>query len=111
MTRPERGSASLLVLAMTGLVLFVAVALVVAAAMVRAHRVAQSAADLAALAGAASSIGEECARAGEVAALNGASLTSCVVEMRRVTVSVTVTGPRLLGQPHDFTATARAGPS
>ena len=48
----QRGSATLLVLAMAGVLLLVGSALGVVAAMVRAHRVAQSAADLAALAGA-----------------------------------------------------------
>ena len=48
--RDESGSASLLVLTMTGVLLLTAVAVTVAVAMVAAHRVAQSAADLSALA-------------------------------------------------------------
>ena len=48
----ERGSATLLAVAMIGVLVLVGAALGVVGAMVHAHRVAQSAADLAALAGA-----------------------------------------------------------
>ncbi len=81
----QRGAASLLVVSMLGLVLLVGGALGVAGAMVAAHRRAQSAAD-------------------------GAVLTACVLDGADVLVTVSVPGPRWLGQTHDLTAAARAGP-
>jgi secretion/DNA translocation related TadE-like protein len=87
-------------------------ALGVVAALVHAHRVAQSAADLAALA-AASAVGEAgdpCAAGARTAADNGARLTSCAVSGREVRVRVEVTGPRWLGQTADLGGEARAGP-
>jgi secretion/DNA translocation related TadE-like protein len=81
--------------------------------MVHAHRVAQSAADLAALAGAeARGRGRDpCATAASIALANGASLDSCVVEGFDVRLQVTVAGPHWLGQRHDLSAQARAGPA
>jgi secretion/DNA translocation related TadE-like protein len=80
--------------------------------MVHAHRVAQSAADLAALAGAqAQERGQDgCAAATLVAGANGATVDSCVVDGFDVRLQVTVPGPRWLGQHHDLSAEARAGP-
>ena len=88
-------------------------ALGVVAAMVRDHRVAQSAADLAALAGAAAlQRGDDgCAAAGSVAAANGARLAGCHTEGSDVVVRTVVDGPRWLGQPGDLEAEARAGPA
>ena len=85
----------------------------VVGAMVVAHRTAQSAADLAALAGArAIAVGDHpCTAAAGVAAANGAHLDGCTVTSHEVTVEVTVPGPRWLGQSHDLTARARAGPA
>ena len=81
--------------------------------MVRAHRVAQSAADLAALAGAQARGrgGDPCSEAALVARANGASLDECGVEGFDVRLQVTVTGPHWLGQRHDLSAQARAGPA
>lgn len=104
---------TVLVVACLGLLLLLGAALGVVAAMVTAHRSAQSAADLAALAGAgAAARGRDpCAVAGEVALANHASLLGCAVEGLDVTVSVQVTGPRWLGQEGDLAASARAGPA
>jgi secretion/DNA translocation related TadE-like protein len=111
--RPEAGAASLLVVTCAGLLLLVGCALSVVAAMVAAHRTAQTAADLAALAGATrlASGGDPCTAAQQVAHDNGARLTSCAVTDRDVTVEVEVTGPHWLGQRHDLAAQARAGPA
>lgn len=113
MTRGERGAASLLVVSCVALLLLIGGALGVVTAMVRAHRTAQSAADLAALAGASAlQRGQPaCSAVGSVAARNGASLDACTVDGADVRVSVTVPGPHWLGQTADLTAEARAGPS
>jgi secretion/DNA translocation related TadE-like protein len=109
----ERGSATLFAVALIGLLLLVGAALGVVGAMIHAHRVAQSAADLAALAGAEArgSGRDPCAASAAIAQANGASLDSCAVEGFEVRLQVTVTGPRWLGQHHDLSAQARAGPS
>lgn len=111
--REERGAATVLVLAFLGLLLFVGAALGVVGALVRAHRAAQSAADLAALAGAAAlARGEDpCAAAASVAAANGAVVTACMPDGLEVRVTAEVGGPRWLGQSADLTAEARAGPT
>lgn len=111
----QRGAATVLVIAMTGVLLLVGAATGVVAAIVVAHRTARAAADLAALAAAATLAdparpGDPCAVAGEVATANAGSLTSCVVEDHDVLVEVTVPGPRWLGQDRDLVGTARAGP-
>jgi secretion/DNA translocation related TadE-like protein len=110
--RGERGSATLFAVAVVGLLVLVGAALGVAGAMVHAHRVAQSAADLAALAGAQSLArgGDGCAAASTVAGANGATVDSCAVEGFDVRVQVTVAGPHWLGQHRDLSAQARAGP-
>jgi secretion/DNA translocation related TadE-like protein len=111
-SRAERGSATLFAVAVVGVLVLVGAALGVAGAMVHAHRVAQSAADLAALAGARSRArgGDGCAAAATIAAANGARVDSCVTDGFDVRVQVTVPGPRWLGQRHDLSAQARAGP-
>lgn len=116
MTRPagrERGSATLFAMAVVGVLVLVGAALGVVAAMVRDHRLAQSAADLAALAGASAAADGRgpCAAADRVATANGAVLDGCAVDGRDVRVQVTVGGPRWLGQRHDLSAEARAGPA
>jgi len=109
----ERGSATLFAVAVLGLLVLVGAGLGVVAAMVHAHRVAQSAADLAALAGAetASRGGDPCAAALRVAGANGATLDHCEVTGSDVRLQVTVDGPHWLGQRHDLSAQARAGPA
>jgi secretion/DNA translocation related TadE-like protein len=110
--RDERGSASLFAVSCLAVLLLLGSALGVVAAMVRAHRLAQSAADLAALS-AATAIGrghDPCAAGSSTASANGARVTSCVVAGREVTVRVLVDGPHWLGQASDLEAEARAGP-
>ena len=109
MSRSERGSATLFAVAVVGVLVLVGAALGVVAAMVHDHRVAQSAADLAALAGAeARARGRDpCSATAAVAAANDARLDSCSVDGFDVLVQVTVVW---LGQTHDLSAQARAGP-
>jgi secretion/DNA translocation related TadE-like protein len=109
----ERGSATLFAVAVLGLLVLVGAALGVVAAMIHAHRVAQSAADLAALAGGeAHARGRDpCAAAAGVAQANDATLDLCEVTGSDVRLQVTVIGPRWLGQRHDLSAQARAGPA
>lgn len=111
--RPERGAVTVLAVAMLGVLMLLTAAFAVAEAMVVAHRRAQSAADLAALAGAtaAQRAHDPCAAAAQVATANDAVLTGCSVVLRDVTVTARVTGPRWLGAHADFSAQARAGPS
>jgi secretion/DNA translocation related TadE-like protein len=115
----QRGAATVLTTAMAGVLLLVGAAAMVVGAMVVAHRRAQAAADLAALAGAGSLADpsgrsgggrDPCVVAGEIAAANRARLRSCHVVAADVVVEVSVAGPRWLGQVHDLTAAARAGP-
>jgi len=110
---PDTGASTLLALSFMGVLLLVGSALSVTGAMVVAHRSAQSAADLAALAGAAAITDgtDPCRAAASVAAANGAGLEECSVSGRDLVVEVTVPGPRWLGQPHDLGARARAGPA
>lgn len=109
----ERGAATAYVAVVVGVVLLLGCVLAVVAAVVVDLRRAQSAADLAALAGAvALGTGEDpCAAAGAVAAANGAALTSCTPSGRELTLEVRVAGPRWLGLAADPTARARAGPA
>jgi secretion/DNA translocation related TadE-like protein len=110
--RDARGSATLFAVSCLAVLLLLGAALGVVAAMVRAHRVAQSAADLAALA-AATALGhggDPCAAGAATAAANGARLSECLVRGHEATVRVEVTGPRWLGQSADLSAQARAGP-
>jgi secretion/DNA translocation related TadE-like protein len=97
---------------MAAVVLLMGVALAVAAALVRDHRAAQSAADLAALAGARSaSLGRDpCAAASGIATANSAELVSCRAEGDDLRVVVSVVGPRWFGLHADLQAEARAGP-
>jgi secretion/DNA translocation related TadE-like protein len=92
--------------------LLIGSALGVVAAMVRAHRGAQAAADLAALAAASAHARgrDPCAAGAEVAAANDAELLSCALVGDDALVTVEVAGPRWLGQTGDLTAQARAGP-
>jgi secretion/DNA translocation related TadE-like protein len=111
-SRGQGGAASLLAVALLSVLLLVGAALGVVAGMVWAHRSAQAAADLAALAGAAGlqQGGDACGAAGRIAGANHARLISCRVQGEDVSVEVTVTGPRWLGQDQDLSARARAGP-
>ena len=111
--RGERGAATLVAVACLGVLILAGAALGVVAAMVHAHRQAQSAADLAALAAAAAigDGGDPCSSAAHIAVANRARLDVCQVDGREVVVEVTVDGPRWLGQTEDLRARARAGPA
>lgn len=107
----QRGAATILVIALAGVLLMIGAGLGVVAAMVADHRRAQSAADLAALAGAGAVLGgDPCAEAATIAGHNGATVTSCAVQGRDVVVEVMVEGSRWLWQTGDLVARARAGP-
>lgn len=109
----ERGAATLIVLAVSGLLMFVGLALAGVAAIVLTQRSAQAAADLAALAGAsaAASGADSCGAAGRIAEANGGVLAHCELVGMTVTLAVRVEGPRLVGRRYDVTAQARAGPA
>jgi secretion/DNA translocation related TadE-like protein len=110
--RTDQGSATVLVVAFAVVLLLVGCALGVVAAVIRAHRVAQSGADLAALsaARALSLGGDPCAEAARITTADGVRLTRCRVDGAVVTVGVTAPGPHWLGQRADLAAQARAGP-
>jgi len=116
MTRPhrrrDRGAVTVLAVAMLGILILIAAALAVGESMVVAHRRAQAAADLAAVAAAQAiqHARDPCSAASDVAAANGATMTGCAVADDDVTISATVPGPRWLGAQGDFAARARAGP-
>jgi secretion/DNA translocation related TadE-like protein len=105
----ERGAATILVVAMAGVLMFVMTGLAAAGGLVTAQRLAQAAADLAALA-AASRLDDACVAAQEVAAANAAALGACRVDGRDVTVEVSVPGPRVPWRDVRVSAEARAGP-
>jgi secretion/DNA translocation related TadE-like protein len=113
--RDQSGAATLLVVAMAGVLLLLGAAFAVVMALFATHRVAQSAADLAALSGArAVSTGSDgCVVARRIALANGARLTICEVTGRVVEVEVEVEapGPSWLGQSADLSARSRAGPA
>jgi secretion/DNA translocation related TadE-like protein len=102
-----------LVASFLSLLLLVGAALGVVVAMFAAHRRAQAAADLAALAAAVALVrGQEpCPAARRIATANDAEMTGCVPRGMDVVVEVRVVGPRWLGQTADLTGRARAGPS
>ena len=109
MKRPERGGATVLVVAMAGVLMFVMTGLAAAGGLVTAQRRAQAAADLAALAG-ASRLDDACAHSREVAAAHAAELEACRLDGDDVTVEVSVAGPRVPWRDVRVTAEARAGP-
>jgi secretion/DNA translocation related TadE-like protein len=110
--RSEQGAATVLVVALAGLLLVVGLAVLGVGAVVVAHRGAQSAADLAALAGAQAAVGGDdgCAAAGSVAAANQADLTACERLGSDVLVQVSRTVRPGFGLSLELTARARAGP-
>lgn len=110
--RDERGTATVLGVSLIAVLLLLGCAAGVVAAMFRAHRIAQSAADLAALAAAdaLATGGDPCAAGARIASANQTVLVQCRVVDRDVILSVQRSGPRWLGQSGDFDAEARAGP-
>ena len=114
MRRPDdRGAVTVFAIACLAVVLLIGSALGVVAAMIRAHRTAQAAADLGALAAAAALARgrDPGGSAADIAAAHGAELLSCEIEGQDARVTVEVAGPKWLGQEGDLVAEARAGPA
>lgn len=111
-TVDERGAGSVLAVAMLGLLVTVTVAAAGVVGVVATHRIAQSAADLAALAGATAlqDGGDACVRAADVAARNRATLDGCQVDGWDVAVVVRASTSLLPGGLLDLRARGRAGP-
>lgn len=111
--RSDDGAATVFGLALVALLVTVGLAGAVVAGAVLAHRRAQSAADLAALAAAqaAQGAGDPCAAAARVARRNHAVLGSCTMDGWAALVRVHVDGPRIVGVSMSLPARARAGPS
>lgn len=114
-SRDDGGAATVLVLAVAGLLMFLTLALAGVAGLVAAQRGVQSAADLAALAGAEAlaGAGDPCAAAGRAAGRNGAVLVACTIDGTDVRVRLSLRAPDLpgpVGAPA-VTAEARAGPT
>lgn len=109
----ERGSATVLAIALMGVLLTLGAGLGLTAATVHAHRVAASAADLTALAAAQAAVDgmSACSAGARLAAANDAWLVSCDLVGRIVTVTVRVRGPHWLGWGADLVGRARAGPA
>jgi secretion/DNA translocation related TadE-like protein len=113
--REERGSATVWVLALAGLLAVLGAAVVLVGAAVVARHRATAAADLAALAGAGRAVMGEpdaCATARGIAEANGGVVDGCAVRPGAV-VEVHVHVPVRLGSLGAFTAAAhaRAGPA
>ncbi len=106
----EDGAATVWVVAMAGVLMFVMAALAAAGGLVTAQRRAQSAADLVALAAAATLDADACAEALSAATANAARLDGCELDVSTVRVIVSVAGPSLLGRRVRVSAEARAGP-
>ena len=109
--RDERGAAVVVGIALVAVLVLVAAVSVGSVAIVVAHRRAQVAADLAALAGAGALErgGDPCGAAGRIAGRHDAEVTRCLVEGSGVVVATAVTLPAALGGA-DVPARARAGP-
>lgn len=110
--RPERGAATILVVAVGSLLLMIGLAMAGVASVVVAHREAQSAADLAALAGAQAQVRGDagCAVSRAVARANRARLTGCAVLGSDLVVQVSRAVRPGFGLRFDLAASARAGP-
>ena len=114
-TRGDSGGATVLVVAMAGVLMFVMGGLAAAGGLVTAQRRAQAAADLTALAGASAlaDVGgptDACDAAGRVAGRNAAVLDACTPDGRAIRVTVSVAGPDVPWKVVRVTAEARAGP-
>ena len=114
-TDRERGSATVWMLALTGVLAALSLAVVLVGVAVVARHRASAAADFSALAAASAAVTgrpDPCAVAARVAAANSAELASCVLAGEGV-VQVGVTVPVRLGPlgVHSASACARAGPA
>lgn len=109
--RDDSGAATILAVAMMGFLVIVTLAAGGVVGVVAAHRRAQSAADLSALAGASAlqDGGDACRRAGSIAALNGATMRTCEVDDWTVAV-VVAREIHLPGSSMELAARGRAGP-
>lgn len=106
----ERGSATVLVaIGLAAVFAILVIGLQVAGAVIARHRV-ETAADLAALAGATRVLaGDACERAGVIAAANGARVDECTLD--GLDVRIIVSAPVSLGVlGGEVAARARAGP-
>lgn len=113
--RTDAGTASLLAVALVGLLLVLGMAANLVVAAAAAHRTAQAAADLAALAGAQAwqvqaNPATACGAARSVAEENGAGLTDCRLAGDDLLAIVRVDGPRMFGHEFEIVGRARAGP-
>jgi secretion/DNA translocation related TadE-like protein len=108
----EDGAGTVLALAMLGVLVTVTVAAGGVVGVIATHRTAQTAADLAALAGAAAlqNGGDGCQQAAVVARRNHARVRACRVQQWDVAVVVVADTARLPGGVLDLEARGRAGP-
>ena len=111
--REETGTATVLVLPLVGVLATVTLLVAVVAGALVAVRRAQSAADLAALAGAAAAARghDACEAARRVAAHNGVRVEACQEVGSDVLLRVVSRGPTLMGRTVTVREQARAGPS
>ena len=110
--QPDRGSASVVVVALIGVVVSTTAGALVVTGVVRASHQARLGADLSAVAGAlrlrdGASASASCAEAARIASTNGTSLQTCSVTGSDVTVVVAASSSTW---PEPATARARAGP-
>lgn len=110
--RGSRGSAAVLTVGLTGVLLTVSVLVAALGGVVADQRRVEAAADLAALAGAgAAQAGREgCAAAQRTAARNGGQVRRCAVDGGVVTVAVGRDSRLLWGRRLALVGHARAGP-
>lgn len=111
--RTDVGAASVIAAALAAVVGISAVLLAFVGGVLVTVRRAESAADLAAVAGATALARGEggCPAAAGVAARNGAAVSSCISAGEDVLVVVTVATPALLGRSLEVEGKARAGPT
>ncbi len=107
----ETGAATVMVVAFLGLLLVIGAGTGAVAGVFVAHRRAESAADLAALAAARQLVrgGDPCPAAARIAGENGAKLEACHRDGTTVVVEVVVPGPTWLGSTPVVVGRARAG--
>ncbi|CAM3161489.1 Rv3654c family TadE-like protein [Nocardioides dubius] len=111
--RSDQGAATIVALALGAVLLFAGMAGAFVAAVTAAHRTAQAAADLAALAAAqAVQHGSDgCAEASEIATRNRARLRTCHVTGEEVWIEVVVPSPSWAGYDSpEVIGRAHAGP-